>query len=105
MANITEKEYKSFSEQLAQKFELNIKGNQISVSLPESFHGVKLIPKPTAKDVKEVKWKSIKENEIYFYSKNKSNDLFNLLRHFRNCASHKDCIIRKKNKRQIILSF
>lgn len=105
MAKISEKEYKHFSEQLAQRFERKIKGNSISLSLPDMIMGVRLIPLLSAKEVSMVKSERINDNEIYFYTKSMKQGVYNLLRHFRNSASHKDRIKRKQRNGNTYFHF
>lgn len=96
MAKISDKEYKHFSEQLAQRFERKVKGCKILSPLPDSLFGVKLVPLPSAKDVKKIKLSAIDDNVIYFYTSSKKQGVYHLLRHFRNCASHNDRITKKQ---------
>jgi hypothetical protein len=95
MAQISDKEYKKFSEQLAQRFEWKIKGFLIPTSLLDVPNAVRVVPEPSAKDVGKVKSTSIKDNELYFYTPSLKQGVYHLLRHFRNCGSHKNSITKK----------
>ena len=105
MARISDEEYKRFSEQLAQRFERKVKGHKILSPLPETIHGVRLIPLPSAKEVKKKKLSTIEGNTIYFYTKSKKRGIFHLLRHFRNCASHDNRITKKQKDGNYFYQF
>lgn len=95
MAQISDSEYEKFSKQLAQRFELRVKEFYIPTSLQDTPIGVRLVPLPTAEDVMNIDPSTIKNNEIYFYTKSYRQGVYNLLRHFRNCSSHKDYITKE----------
>lgn len=97
MVQISDSEYKKFSEQLAQRFERKVKGFDIPTSLQDVPFGVRIAPQPTAECVKNIDSSTIRNNEIYFYTPSLRQAVYNLLRHFRNCGSHKDSI-KKENK-------
>lgn len=105
MAKISDKEYKYFSEQLAQRFECKVKGNIILSPLPEISLGVKLVPLLSAEEVKKIKMADIDDNTIYFYAKSKKQGVYHLLRHFRNCASHRDRITKKQKQGETYYLF
>jgi hypothetical protein len=96
MVQISDSEYKKFSEQLAQRFELKVKGCLIPTSLDDVPLGVRVVPLPSAEDVKNVDLSSIKSNELYFYTPSYKRGVYHLLRHFRNCSSHKNFITKVK---------
>lgn len=96
MAQISDNEYKMFSEQLAQRFERKVKGFYIPTSLLETPYGVRTVPLPSAECVKEIDPSAIKDNELYFYTPSYKQGVFHLLRHLRNCGSHKDYITKRK---------
>lgn len=95
MAHISDSEYDKFSKQLAQRFERKIKGFYIPTSLLDTPPVVRIVPLPTAEDVMNVEPSTIKNNEIYFYTESLKQGVYNLLRHFRNCSSHKDHITKE----------
>ena len=105
MAKISAEEYKYFSEQLAQRYELEVKGHKILSPLPDTLLGVKLVPLRFAKEVKKIKKSTIEANTIYFYAKSKKQGVYYLLRHFRNCASHKDRITKKQKDKETYYQF
>ena len=96
MAKISDSEYDKFSKQLAQNFERKIKGFYIPTSLMDVPLGVRVVPLPTAEDVMNMDSAKIKNNEIYFFTKSYKQSVYNLLRHFRNCGSHKDAITKEE---------
>lgn len=96
MARISDNEYDNLSKQLAQRFERKVKGFYIPTSLMDIPLGVRVVPLPTAEDVMNMDSAKIKNNEIYFYTKSYKQGVYNLLRHFRNCSSHKDSITKEK---------
>lgn len=96
MAKISDNEYDKFSKQLAQRFELKVKGFFIPTSLRDMPFGVRLVPLPSAEDVMNINPQIIRDDEIYFYTKSYRQGVYNLLRHFRNCGSHKDSITKEK---------
>lgn len=96
MAKISDIEYDKFSKQLAQRFELKVKDFFIPTSLRDLPHGVRIVPLLSAEDVMNINPQNIKDNEIYFYTKSYRQGVYNLLRHFRNCGSHKDSINKEK---------
>lgn len=89
MTDLTNEELKVFSEQLAQRYMSDIEGYLIKSSFRETPYNVRLIPLPSADDVSKIQFSDMKKNEIYFYTESLNNSIFHLLRHFRNCASHK----------------
>ncbi len=95
MAKISDSEYEKFSKQLAQRFELKVKEFYIPTSLQDTPLGVRIVPLPTAEDVMNVDSTTINNNEIFFYTKSYRQGVYNLLRHFRNCSSHKNCITKE----------
>ena len=105
MTKISEKTYKYFSEQLAQRFELKVKGRKILSPLPDTLSGVKLVPLSSAEEVKKIELSVIEDNTIYFYAKSKKQGVYHLLRHFRNCASHKDRITKKQKNGNSFYQF
>lgn len=97
MAQISDSEYQKFSEQLAQRFERKVKGFSIPTLLTDVPPSVKVVPQLSAQDVKNRKTASINDNELYFYTPSYKQSVYHLLRHLRNCGSHKNRIT-KKNK-------
>lgn len=89
MKELNKEELVRFSEQLVSPFILEIEGYSIQSSLLDLPLEVRTVPMPTAEDVGNVEEKKIKNNEIYFYTPSLKSAVFNLLRHFRNCAVHK----------------
>ena len=81
---------------MAQRFELEVRGHYLPLPLPEKLLGVRLVPLKSAKEVKKVKSSAIDDNTIYFYTKSKKQGVFYLLKHFRNCTSHKNRITKKQ---------
>jgi hypothetical protein len=105
MAQISDKEYKKFSEQLAQRFERKVKEFYIPTTLQNLPQCVRMVPLLSAVDVMNIDSKTIKSNEIYFYTNTYKQSVFNLLRHFRNCSSHKDRITKVKRNGQWYYQF
>jgi len=98
MAQISDGEYKKFSEQLAQRFELKVKGYYIPTTLMDLPLYVRVVPLPSAEDVMNIDSTTIKSNEIYFFTNTYKQSVFNLLRHFRNCSSHKENITKEEKR-------
>ena len=82
-----------FSEQLAQRFLIEVDGFFLTSSIQDLNElGVRLVRKKRAAEVGKIAMNALSENECVFYSKTKRDASFFLLKHFRNCASHKDRI-------------
>ena len=92
---LTNEELGKFSDQLAKRFLTEVAGLKINVSIEDAPKEVQLIPRLKAKEIASIKNCDIGDNEIYFYTKTKKKSIYSLLRHFRNCASHKGRIERK----------
>ncbi len=94
---ISKEEFAYFSEILAQKFELN-QHKKIDADLGdlEKILGLPLLIQTKTDDVNRIKLKNLLDNQIVFYAKTKKSAVFYLAKHFRNCASHKGRITKKK---------
>lgn len=103
---ISKEEFAYFSEMLAQKFELN-QHKKIDADLGdlEKILGQPLLIQTKTKDVDRVKFKDVPDNQIVFYTRTKKSAVFYLAKHFRNCASHKGRITKKKVGDSYIYSF
>ena len=101
MTTISTEERDYFIKQLQTSFE---KVNKKSVTA--SFQdlqplGVSLVRKSRAHKLEGLSINDIDENQIVFYSKNDKVAPYDLLRHFRNCAAHKDRIkVEEKQDRK-----
>ena len=91
---ITNEEYSLFSEKLAQSFETEISDTISSVSFEEikSVEGLHLSRFRKTVEVDAIPLDEMRINSINFFSKTLKNGVFALIKHFRNCSSHKNRI-------------
>jgi hypothetical protein len=91
--NITKELLAKFVDQLAKRFLTEVEGYSLTTDIDDlKILGVSLVRGKKASEIGDINADDIHDNEVLFYSKTKKDAPFNLLKHFRNCASHSGCI-------------
>lgn len=104
--DLTSTEFSHFQQLLCSTFELEIKDYYLALRISDiSFNGVSLIRYKRASELSSLNTENIKPNEIHFYSKTEIHEIFDLFRHFRNCASHSHRIKKIIDKCSTYLKF
>lgn len=91
--NITREEYAHYSLNIAQRFEQEIVETESESNITTLQNsGVTISRYKKADDVNNISLDDMPLNSVNFYSKTAKGAFFSLLKHFRNCASHKNRI-------------
>lgn len=89
LSNLSEEENVLFYKKLQLRYEEEYKTMKQFVAFSKlSTTGISLIPKGKTKEVVKYPFSSIDSNQLVYYSKNRKNDVFYLLKHLRNSIAH-----------------